>query len=352
MNTAELVRSRLVAVKWVQAKLTDTAPACSHELAAFLNSAGDRTITSLCSAQTFHWLDTMIHLIDRNAPDLLPDGQFAAHAASVVNLTAGLADAEWTNVRFNEFGHADLPSLGVRVDGGPKVAGQSATLNLSAPGLSVTVTALPEPVRPPTEPAASAANSPNMPWAGPPPIEAILGRWVGEGRALAADRIRPGLAAAEGALADLLGAAAIPATIVGNYGGTEEIRQDSTFDHLSLLSVRHPGQFATVSAAAVAAESNRLARRIVGHVHYIERRYAQAAAVYASLLLEDVEDLDLWRDYCWAKRHNGSEEITRCWVMHPLEVTAVAHAVAFDDQSGDPDEVLARFLEWMSNDLG
>ncbi len=351
MSMTEMLRSRLVAVKWVQGQLAQHAPECSRELSVFLAGAGDRGIASLSSPQAFDWLDTMVHLIDRDAPVLIPDGQFAAHAAAVVNLTAGLADTAAVAVRFNEFGIADLPALGVRVDGGLASAGRSASVNMTAPDPIMTVMPLTE-IRPTAESPAPAPVSPEAaPLNRPISVAGVIDRWVGEGRALAADRIRPGLAVAEGALADLLNEASMPISIEGNYGVTDEIRNDSTFDHLSLLSVRRPDVFAAIGAAA-AANSDRLARRIVGHTHYIEQRYNLAADTYAELLLGDVEDLDLWRDYCWAMRHSGFEDVTRCWVMHPVEVTTVARAVAFDDTAEGSCEAVARFLEWVSDDLG
>jgi hypothetical protein len=340
-----------VAVKWVQGRLAQSAPQCARELSVFLLGGDERNVTSLCSPQAFAWLDTMVSLIDRNAPDLIPDGQFAAHTAAIVNLTAGLTDTATVNVRYDEFGAAELPALGVRVDAGLGAAGRSASVSLVAPGPSTTVTALTAHGCPTLEtvpaPTASADPAPT----GPQQVGHVVDRWAAEGRALAPDRVRPGAAVAEGALAELLGAASIPTSIDGNYGVTEEIRNDSTFDHLSLLSVRNPERFAAIATAATDG-ADRLSRRIVGHAYYIEERYVDAADAYAELLLADVEDLDLWRDYCWAMRHGGFEEFTRCWVMHPLEVTAVARAVAFDDVSGGPRQVIARFLEWVSDDLG
>lgn len=351
MTTAELVRSRLVAVKWIQGRLARSAPDCAHELAAFLQAGGERSVASLSSPQTFAWLDTMVRLIDRDAPSLIPDGQFTAHAAAVTNLTAGLTDTETVTVRFDEFGVAELPALGVRVDGGAGAAGRYASVRLAAPGGSTTVAALTEPV----SATSGSAPSPTVPPDPAPPsrepIEHVVARWLAEGRAPAVDRIRPGAAVAEEALADLLRASSIPTGVNGNYAETEEIRTDSTFDHLSLLSVRNPERFAAIATAA-AGGADRLSQRIVGHAHYIGQRYLAAADGYAQLLLTDPEDLDLWRDYCWAMRHGGFEELTRCWVMHPLEVTAVAGAVAFDDESGEPREVIARFLKWVSDDLG
>lgn len=351
MTNVELLRSRLVAVKWVQGRLASSASDCARELSVFLGGGGERAVASLLSPQTFSWLDTMVHLIDRDAPNVIPDGQFNAHAAAVVNLTAGLTDTATVRVRFDEFGVAELPALGVRVDGGVGVAGTSAAIRLNGSDPTTTTTALDDVSVPPTLAAVPSIAAPADPAPSPGPVAHVVERWLAEGRAAAPDRIRPGTAVAEETLADLLLAASIPTVVDGNYGVCEEIRSDSTFDHLSLLSVRQPDRFAAIAAAADRG-TGRLSRRIVGHAHYIRERYLDAADVYAELLLADVEDLDLWRDYCWAMRHGGFEEVTRCWVMHPLEVTAVARAVAFDHESGDPRAAVAGFLEWVGHDLG
>jgi hypothetical protein len=177
---------------------------------------------------------------------------------------------------------------------------------------------------------------------------------------LSGPRVLLGGAAAPETLAASLEAVSIPSVIEGNYGTTDAIRRDSSFDHLSLLSVRQPDRFAELVASAQQCEG-RVARRIGAHGRYIQQNFAAAADIYAELLLDDVGDLDLWRDYCWALRHAGAEQPTRCWVMHPAETVGVASAVGFDrtqarphriNNGTGPSDLVKSFLEWVSDDLG
>ncbi|EHB48708.1 hypothetical protein MycrhDRAFT_5549 [Mycolicibacterium rhodesiae JS60] len=359
---ADVLRTRLIAVKWVQLKLADSAPECARELGV-LSGTTTRPralLASLCSPQAFDWLDTMVHLIDRNAPVLLPEGQFAGHAKAVVNLTAGLSETSTVPVRFDRSGVAELPALGIAVSAGAAAAGRITTVDVESPGPSVRISPLP--TRPPSDAVRApehAAGNHSVPSA-PRAVDHIVERWIADGGGPATPRNRRPQDAPAGALVALLEAAAIPTAITANHPGGRAIREDSSFDHLSLLSVREPTRFAAL--AAVAAEgADPLSRRITAHCSYIGRRYESAAEIYAELLLDDVEDLDLWRDYCWALRHSGSEELTRCWVMHPVEVVNVAKEVAFDRPQRPPptrgtqsgaSELVRNFLGWVGDDLG
>ncbi len=353
MTTRELIRSRLVGAAWIRQQLMISTPECAEELSVLLGAADNRQrlINTLCSAQTYQWMDTMVRLIDRSAPALLPDGQFAAHAAEVVNLTAGLKDSDIVDVRFNERGNADLPAIGLRVSGGFEAAGLDMAVDLGNPDPGLSISTLADaPKQAVVESTAFAAAQPAGPME-PPDILQIIERWQSEGRRLGEVAISVDSVAVGEELAGLLDAAGVPTSIEPNYATTQSIREDNTFDHLSLLSVRDPGAFEQIALAA-AGDRSRLGRRMSGHCAYIMRRYAEAAESYAELLLDDVADLDLWRDFCWALRHDGVEVPTRCWVMHPLEVIAVARQVDLNQRAGSSRERIEGFLKWVSDDLG
>jgi hypothetical protein len=155
-------------------------------------------------------------------------------------------------------------------------------------------------------------------------------------------------------LAALLAAQGIPVDALPNTLASGSIRLDSSFDHLSLLSIRSPHDFEQIALAATRT-TDRLSRRVQGHVAYIERRYMDAAAIYAGLLADCPGDTDLWRDVCWALRHAGHEELVLSWVLHPSDVVQVAEVVDWQDgldapaSSGEPLDGLVRYLEWVSD---
>jgi hypothetical protein len=123
-----------------------------------------------------------------------------------------------------------------------------------------------------------------------------------------------------------------------------------------LLSVRQPAAFAELEAA-VAGTRDPYSRRLAAHCAYIRRRPAEAASTYAELLLDAIEDVDLWRDFCWALRHAGQEDVTRVWVLFPSTVVRIAASVTLNSSapssagSDDPATMLASFLMWVSDDL-
>jgi hypothetical protein len=161
----------------------------------------------------------------------------------------------------------------------------------------------------------------------------------------------------DGRLTTVLDGLGIPWDPGPNPLGGPQIRLDSTFDHLSLLYVRAPASF--VDLADAASDSTDLcAGQIRGHIAYIERRFLDAARLYADLLAEQPGDIDLWRDVCWALRHAGHEEIVRTWVLNPTEVVQVAEAGAWQtgrpDVGPGPDNLgkLLAYLEWITHALG
>jgi len=124
----------------------------------------------------------------------------------------------------------------------------------------------------------------------------------------------------------LLAATKLPTEIPCNPLGGASIRTDASFDHLSLLSIRDPATFAKVEVV-VANHLDPICRRLTAHCSYIRQHFLEAGTIYAQLLCERPDDLDLWRDTSWAARHAGYEELTRAWVLDPVAVTQIASAV-------------------------
>lgn len=160
----------------------------------------------------------------------------------------------------------------------------------------------------------------------------------------------------------LLEASAISAIVHPNRLGGPKIREDASFDQLSLLSVRQPGAFAALMDAASEGDDP-VTRRVRGHGAYISRRYLEAADLYAGLLIESPGDTDRWRDLCWSLRHAGREEVVRTWVLHPAEVVGLAEAVEWRLVSSRPAglptqhaqttplTLTLELLEWIADDL-
>lgn len=395
----EDLRATVEALEWIRRRLAAIDHPAATTLGRVLIEAGRRPgcTAVLSHPWTARWVEVALRLIDRNAHVLLPAGQVAAHLGRAANLEAALlAGAEPVAVRLDAAGIGWLPGTGMAVVADPAsaglvvrlepVAGPNARTGVGASsplGSSVTIDdpaarlvderQLDEAAREhgqevlapdgspvvdgadgessSTEPGSVADGAP-MPVT-PSSLE-LIGRWP---RALA-DRSTGHRARAVGPaphLAARLEEHGIPVDPRPNPLSGRQIRLDSTFDHLSLLSVRSPVAFAELAAAADGSDACSL--RVRGHVAYIERRHLEAAAIYAELLAEQPSDADLWRDACWALRHAGHEEIVRTWVLRPVEVIQVATAVAWqpdqvDDAGPDPLDRLLDYLDWISHALG
>ncbi|MEV0768681.1 hypothetical protein [Nocardia salmonicida] len=374
LSRAELLVERARTIEWVRRQVLDRDRRCAAHLAQLLAlaSSSERAQQVLLAASTFAWLDTMVTLIDRRAPALLPDGQFAAQCAAVINLTAGLdAATDELYVRCDERATADIPALGLVLSAPLEYAGRTVDVSLAALPAGFTFAPSPElPAAPEPKvdkPTVVAISDP----AGVD-VSDIVARWVGAGGRRSS--IVPALTkSATDDLAALLVPLGIPTIVGPNEFGADHIRQDATFDHLSLLSVRQPSEFAQVEAAARACTGS-FARLISAHCAYIGARYAESASTYAELLVAEPANSDLWRDVCWSLRHHGHERVTRCWVFHPSEVARTAAAVDFAALDPRPRPLSARppgsrqwqtsgrevtpltlvldFMDWIADDLG
>lgn len=336
----ELIIDRARVVEWVRRRLTDAAPATAAELGRLLTAVGtsEAARRALTSPTTFRWCDTMVVLIDRHAPTLLPDGQFTACAAAVVNLTAGLDDDQEVTVRFDAHGNAELPVLGVVVTAPLRGAGRTVTVDIASPPPDVHVGPIEATPEAAIETVAEARPEPTR--------TSEAHSWLEASPILAA----------------VLEPLGIPTRLDLNTLGDSRIRADPTFDHLSLLAVRQESDYRRV-VAAVDEGTDRFADLLSAHCAYIGERYHDAAESYAALLIDEPNNADLWRDLCWALRHSGREEVTRVWVFHPEDVMRAAAETAFavpreateeatDNHSGTALDAVVDFLDGMARDIG
>ena len=392
-----LSRSRVIGLEWLRRDLVAHGHRAGDVLGEVLADVGSAPNAQALLAHpwTERWLATAVRLVDRGALDILPDGQVAAHLGSAVNLLAALRiGREPVTVRFDEYGSAWLPGTGavaqaplVRagrigqfsvLDGGvadgqtirwPEVA-SCVELEGDATNPAILVE---EPTwvddRSAAEPGSDRSTASDAvshqhvePIALTERARELIVRWVDGG----GSRVSPTIDAIEAptstVLVDFLGQMGIPASIEPNQLGAGRIRQDASFDHLSLLSVREPERFAELEDIA-GRGTDVLSRRVGAHTAYIRRRYLEAAAIYADLLVDRAGDTDTWRDLCWSLRHAGREEVVRVWVLHPHEVVQVAEAVNWVVRTawprpgiaGSPGsstlELIVDLLEWIAHDL-
>jgi hypothetical protein len=378
---ADPLREVVTSLEWVRRKLHAAESPHASLLDEIIECAGSNRNgrDALTDPWTARWIAVAITLIDRGAPSLLPAGQTAAHFGQAVNLLAALRVGQvTTEIRFDRDGVAWLPGTGACVRGSTAIAGSVASLvpnkshevddsDLPLRWPEITSTAFVdgadaqfceagslgpglhqgprhEGQAPSDAPEATEANSDSR---------ALVSRWPGRMREHPPNPLEDFVLPRD--LAMLLAAQGIPVDVTPNTLASGSIRLDSSFDHLSLLSIRSPQDFERIALAATRA-SDRLSRRIQGHVAYIERRYTHAAAIYAALLVECPGDTDLWRDVCWALRHAGHEDLVLAWVLHPSEVVQVAEEVDWQNDgsdgpasSGEPLDGIIRYLEWVGN---
>ncbi|MGC4989811.1 hypothetical protein [Nocardia salmonicida] len=375
LSRADLIVERARTVEWVRRRVLDFDPGCAAHLARLLMlaSSSERARQVLLAASTFAWLDTMVTLVDRRAPALLPDGQLAAQCAAVINLTAGLDGAvDELRVRCDEHAMAEIPALGLVLSAPRTHAGRTIAVSLAALPAGFTLAPTPEASdAPETTVAEPPVVAMSDPWAAVD-VSDIVARWVRAGGCRSSIAPAPTKSAAEG-LAKILTPLGIPTMVALNEFGADHIRQDATFDHLSLLSVRQPAAFEEVEAA-VRASTGPFARLLSAHCAYIGARYAESASIYAELLVTEPTNSDLWRDVCWSLRHDGREPVTRSWVFHPGEVARTAAAVGFTALDPRPHPLSVHtpgsrlwhtagrdvaplmlvldFMDWIADDLG
>lgn len=386
-------RTSLETLEWIRRALVRHDHDASSLLAEVLAALADApaAVDVLTHDWTADWLATAVLLIDRSAPALLPDGQMAAHLASATNLLAALRVGDepvW--VRLDEYGRGCLPGTGLMVMASPAAAGLTVGIGAgpgrtsSAPRgrpalmqlpvvsdvvgaelieeVELPAAAAPElPSGDPVEEAFDGSVDPEEPPKGVA-TRALIERWFDEGGAAADPVSVTNGRAPSHDLLRLLDRLGIPAECEQNTLSGDLIRQDASFDHLSLLSVRSPSDFAEVELCAAVGDDP-ITRRIRAHVAYIRRQYLDAAAIYATLIAAVPGDTDHWRDLCWALRHAGQEEVVRVWVLHPVEVVQVAEAVAWQvpalvptslrNHRGDasPLTLVIALLDWIANDL-
>lgn len=380
-SPADRLREAVTSLEWVRRKLHASGSPHGEVLDHIIERAGSSPNgrDALTDPWTARWIAVAITLIDRGALSLLPDGQTTAHFRQAANLLAALVVGRATaDIRFDRDGVAWLPGTGACVRGSTSIAGSAATLvaterhdadhgDLSVKWPDIASIASVEgaearvceagSLEPPANPvdqheASTPSEAPEATGASSA-TRALVSRWPGRMRqhppSPAEDFAPPAT------LAPLLAAQGIPVEVTPNTVASGSIRLDSSFDHLSLLSIRSPHDFDRIAKVAALA-SDRLSRRIQAHVAYIERRYMDAAAIYAALLAESPGDTDLWRDVCWALRHAGHEELVLSWVLHPSEVVQVAEEVDWQNDAldgpastGAPLDGLVRYLEWVSD---
>lgn len=373
------LRDAVASLEWVRRQLHAADSSHCELLGEIIGSAasspnGPATLTH---PWTTDWIDVAIRLIDRGALVLLPDGQCAAHFEQAVNLLAALRIGRSpSQIRFDRDGVAWLPGTGACAKGSRSIAGRTATLRPFEPRKAarnahavrwpeITSTVSIEGLDAQLCDADSLELTPRhmrkgegeSPSTGPQPaptsaaVNALMESWPGRATQPSSGPVDE---STPSELAALLSAQRIPVDATPNTLASGRIRLDSSFDHLSLLSIRSPGDFEQIARAA-ATGSDRLSRRIRAHIAYIERRYMDAAETYAALLAGCPNDTDLWRDVCWALRHAGREELVQIWVLHPAEVVHLANEVDWQADNvaegqtagGGQLDALVRYLEWV-----
>ncbi len=378
---ADPLREAVTSLEWVRRKLHAAESPHASLLDEIIECAGSHRYgrDALTDPWTARWIAVAITLIDRGALSLLPAGQTAAHFGQAVNLLAAFrVGRATTEIRFDRDGVAWLPGTGACVRGSTAIAGTVAALVPNRPNGSdlplrwpeITSTAFidgadaqfceasslvlaPHPDHPQKDLAPSDTTGATGATELNSDSRALVASWPGRMREHPRSPLKDSVPPSD--LAALLAAQGIPVDAMPNTLASGSIRLDSSFDHLSLLSIRSPNDFEKIALAATRT-MDRLSRRVQGHVAYIERRYMDAAAIYAALLAECPGDTDLWRDVCWALRHAGHEELVLTWVLHPSDVVQVAEVVDWQDDgldapasSGEPLDGLVRYLEWVSD---
>ena len=388
VSTAEVSISTL---EWLRRALDSAGHDGAFLLAAVMESLASvpHADAVLADPWTDHWIAIAVRLVDREGLALLPDGQVTAHFAAATNLVAALRIGRAPiHVRIDEHGLGHLPGTGAVLRAGPPFVGQSVEL-----GWVAEAPAPPDP----TWPAVAACVE--LPTDGSLVLEAsdadrgdgrvagcgedvdersdqahasetltdqvpprLIQRWLDEGGAMAGPPTSVEPAPPSRLLLALLEASAISAIVHPNRLGGPKIREDASFDQLSLLSVRQPDAFAALMDAASEGDDP-VTRRVRGHGAYISRRYLEAADLYAGLLIESPGDTDRWRDLCWSLRHAGREEVVRTWVLHPAEVVGLAEAVEWrlvsprpaglptQPAQSTPLTLTLELLEWIADDL-
>lgn len=383
------VRTTLASLEWLRRQLVAGDHPSHVVVSQILVSAADSPngMRALTHPWTAEWIKVAVRLIDRDALTLLPDGQLAAHLGRATNVLASLRIGEESvAVRFGGDGIGWLPGTGAVVVGElanagktcmlvplPAVASRTKGSTWPTVANAVTVEGLVARLCEEPDPSESAASwtHESGQWRSvadrtghvePPTVplteqsKALILRWPGNKADVPTALTNLPSRQPPSELVTLLEVHGIPVDVPPNALGSEHVRVDSSFDHLSLLSVRSPSDFTVIARAASAGVDPR-SKRLQAHAAYIERRHLDAAATYAALLAEQPGDTDLWRDVCWALRHAGREEISRVWVLHPTEVVQVATNVGWqaNDTAGDSDgsnlDRLIRYLEWITHAL-
>lgn len=409
LTRLQMHAARLHQMEWLRRQIDAALPSAAGPVAGAINAlAGSPTgVDVTAHPWTGSWLRTAIRMTHRRAPVLLPEGHLVGHLSTAHNLSAAVAvldGAHTVDVRLDARGTATLPGTGHLVVVGWEAAGsvRSVRVGASMPGwvsmvsvAGVEVSATEGDRRDALHQAVQEATI----LLGPElervrqsrTILVVDGYAAADARDLTipaldgsllsgagmAELIEAALHAAStaehtavrvpelvpvtrGPLAEALAAAGVPAAGGINRISDRELRRDVSFDHLSLLSVNDPVAFDRIARCA-ASGTDTSAARVAGHCAYIRRDFQEAARRYGDCLRTAPEDMDLWRDLCWALRHDGREDLATTWVLHPAEVVKAAartrwapmthtRSAAADDPSAGL-RAAVRLLEGMTTDL-
>lgn len=370
-------RATLLQLEWVRRRVSATHPTEAARIASVISAAAEKpgAAAALSDRWTAAWLAVAVHLVDRQAPVRLPDGQLRSHLRSVTNLLAALVlphDGVAT-VRLDASGQAELPGTPFALRGSIDLVGAEITVGpglVPVPGL-LELVGRPEPDPEPVSPSGSSPDGPgpdepvspdSQPGAATADSDLGLLRdaWLRDGgEVVPAEGLEPPADTPGPEVVAALRSMRLDGTIPANRPAMRTLRADQTFDHLSLMSVLDPDRFDDIVAAAERDQS-RTGRRLAAHGSYIARRFDDAADRYAALLLDDPADLDLWRDVVWALRHIGLEATSFRWVLHRELVTSAASSLCWTqgpagplalDADTPPRRRVIDFLEWVWSDL-
>lgn len=366
---ASLASERLVQFEWIRRNILSTHEDKASLIGSLIDAVHSSTVAGavLGDPVTEHWVSTAVLLIDREAPQRLPEGQLAAHLAMATNLVAGLT---WTavplvQVRFNHLGEAPVPVVGTLV-GPSSRAGLEMEFNprhlpveirLEPPASSIST--LPplgsvhggQEAASRTDHSSTRARKPNWLEGG-----SMIDRWKEAGGQMAQGQVVALGRSTSSELRAMLNAIGLPEEIPRNDLTEAVLRADHSFDHLSLMSILDHARFEQIAAVA-GRDGSRTGVRITAHTKYISRLPGEAASLYATLLVDDPGDVDLWRDTCWAVRHMGKEDFSHRWILHADEM--VGAALTFAWTTGDvsplglqatskPLERICALIDWVT----
>jgi len=132
------------------------------------------------------------------------------------------------------------------------------------------------------------------------------------------------LTAADPQLQHILTMLGSPDGIVVNTLSDGRSRADPTIDQLSLLRARSPERYQALARELVTPARCLAEELLLCHLAYVDERFGDAAAGYASLLRQLPHDIDLWRDFAFALRHLGEARLSETVVFRLGDVARAA----------------------------